>query len=191
MQTIIAANASCDLLSDLVARTGNQDQAPVVAKKHHRQGSARVAVQGSGSELATKKRIAGECSSSHCFQACWCGTTRAKKNLKKVCRVYKQSLYTRIVVVVNGVLLLWKTRLTPKKSSTYGPDKAVHHWRVEARGKLDKISGTPQHPGSAQIGPVDIKRVIHRLALDFRLRSGILASTNDGWRPRGSRRAVS
>ena len=103
----------------------------------------------------------------------------AKKIKKNLPKVYKQSLYTTVVVVVNGGPSLWTKRFTPAKSCVYQPDKPVHHWRVEAAQELDKISATSELPGSAQNRPVDIKRLIHRGALDFRLRSGKLASTND------------
>lgn len=72
---------------------------------------------------------------------------RRKKNFRKFFRRFtKQSLYIRVVVVVNGGPILWTKRLTLEKSSTYRTNKAVHHRRVEAARKLDKILTTPQTP---------------------------------------------
>ena len=55
-----------------------------------------------------------------------------KKFSKNFLQVYNQSLYTTVVVVVNGCPGLWTNRLTPEKSLVYRSHKAVHHWRVNA-----------------------------------------------------------
>ena len=42
---------------------------------------------------------------------------RSKKNFRKCSEVYKQNMYTTVVVVVNGGPSLWTKRLTLDKSS--------------------------------------------------------------------------
>ena len=72
------------------------------------------------------------------LKLCDCCDGGQKKIEKSFSRFTKQSLYIRIVVVVNAGPSLWKTRFKLEKSSTYRRYKAVQHWRVELAGKLDK-----------------------------------------------------
>jgi hypothetical protein len=83
-------------------------------------------------------------------------------------QVYNQSMYTKIVVVVNGPPQLWTSLLFSTTSSVYGPHKAVNGVCICQLAKLDKFLHRADTRAFAQSVPVDMQKLIHSpIALMF------------------------
>ena len=124
-----------------------------------------------------KKRLQGFSLTSH--DAVLQVQGEAEKKISAALKGLQAKYVYKIVVTVNAAPFLWTRPLRPVKSSACEPYKAVQRRRVKRCEDLDKFLGSAKPIGSAQTLPVDIKNLIHRWGLDFRLRSGKLASLNE------------
>lgn len=80
-----------------------------------------------------------------------------EKILKKSFSGLQPQWVYKIIVIVNACLLLWKTRLTFKKSVVYLKDNPVQFCAGLLVMNLDKIFACAKRTSSSQSTPVDIK----------------------------------